>query len=94
MKSCDKYFNYIADEWWTKEGSTLDAKKLKIFIVKDLEKMGVDISKVSFFVEVYGIHKLNIRIFHKNEYTREILSEYTRKQLERKIKLDSLELED
>jgi len=89
----NSYFNCLIEEWWLKDNvDRLNDRNLKIYIINDLKSIGVDITKVDFFVKVYGIQKINVKVYYKNEYTREVLGEYTKKQLERKLKIDSLEL--
>jgi DNA-binding transcriptional MerR regulator len=68
--------------------------ELKMYIINDLKKLGVDIKKINFFIDMYGIQKRNISFQCKNEYTREILFKNTRKQIERKMKLLKLGLDD
>lgn len=88
------YINCVVDEWWStdKGKATLNEGSLKSYIVKDLINMGIDITKLNFYIKIYGIQKINVRLYYRNEYTKEVMTEYTKAQLARKTKLDSLDL--
>ena len=83
--------NYIADEWWkSKSRESISENDLKSYIIDDLKKLGADVTLLKFHVKIYGIQKMNIRVYFRNEYTRMMLNELNKKQIERKIKLDKL----
>lgn len=95
------YIKDIIDEFYSNENplsySTdvkLNENELKSFIIKDLKSIGADIKKIKFFVEIYGLQKRNIKINPKDNYTYELLFTNTRKQLERKLKIESLNLNE
>lgn len=86
------YINYISDEWWKSKSAEniLNENDLKSFIIEDLKEIGADVTLLKFHVKIYGLHKFNIRVFYRNEYTKMMLDKLTKKQIERKLKLDKL----
>lgn len=86
----DSYISIITDEWWANSKEVLSESNLKSYIIKDLISIGVDVTNISFYIKIYGIQKINIRLYYNNEYTMNVMTMYTKLQLERKAKLNSI----